>query len=492
MLIIPIVGKLSKRNPPFVTILLILINCFVFFAFQGDDDEGYARAMQYYQESGLLRIEVTSYIRHIEANKPSEALTRTEEESEDDLTDRYFDKMWADDAFRLKLKQGKIITPQDSNYAKWKELRHEYDTLLNDIFLYQYGTIPSDPKILTAFTSMFLHGGFMHLFGNMVFLWLVGCILELSCGRIFYIILYLATGLCADGAYIYANPESIEPCIGASGAIAGLMGGLTVLFGLRKIKVFYSLGFYFNYGRIYAVALLPLWIGNEALQLWFGPPSNVAYMAHIGGLASGAVMGMIKSKILGGVDTALLDEDPKTRIPSLMEKALQKKAELDMSGARQLLEDILIIDPHHRVALTHLFGIDKINPDPERFTKSAARLLTLLISDGAPVEESLRIYQEYVRAIPAPRFTPDLLLQLCLFFSHAGHPEEASAIIDFCLPKYPDHPRLTKALLHIAKTTLQKGFHEKGRHYLQLICDHYPQAKEYPVAVNLLNNRDQA
>jgi len=492
VLIIPIVGKLSKRNPPFVTILLILINCVVFFAFQGDDDVRYAKAMQYYQESGLLKIEVASYVRYIEAKKPAEALIRVEGESEDGLMGRYFEKMWADDAFRLKLKQEKIITPQDSNYAEWKALRLKYDTLLNDMFLYQYGTIPSNPQILTAFTSMFLHGGFMHLLGNMVFLWLIGCILELSCGRIFYVILYLATGLCADAAYIYAYPESIEPCIGASGAIAGLMGALTVLFGLRKIKVFYSLGFYFNYGQTYAIILLPLWIANEALQLWFGPSSNVAYMAHIGGLASGAVIGLIKSKILGGVDTALLDEDPKTRIPVLMEKVLQKKAELDMPGARQLLEEILKIDPQHKVALIHLFNIDKINPDPERFTKSSARLLTLLIREGAPVEESLKIYQEYARAIPAPRFNPDLLFQLCLFFSHAGYPEEASSIIDYCLPKFPDHPRLTTALLHIAKTTLQKGLHEKGRHYLQLICDHYPQAKEYPVAVNLLNNRDQA
>lgn len=491
MLIIPIVGKLSKRNPPYVTILLILINCFVFFAFQGDDDERYAKAMQYYQESGLLKIEVASYIRYVEANKSSKVLAREEGESEDDLTGRYFENMWSDDAFRLKLKQGKIITPHDPNYSQWKELRLKYDTLLNDIFLYQYGTIPSDPQILTAFTSMFLHGGFMHLFGNMIFLWLVGCILELSSRRIFYIILYLATGLCADGAYILANPESVEPCIGASGAITGLMGALTVLFGLRKIKVFYSLGFYFNYGQIYAVILLPLWIGNEALQLWFGPPSNVAYMAHIGGLASGAVIGLIKSKILDGVDTALLDEDPKTQIPALMEKALYKKAELDMSGARLLLEEILKIDPDDRLALTHLFSIEKINPAAEKFTRTTARLLTLMIRNGAPVEETIKIYQEYHNIVTEPLLSPDLLLQLCLLFSHAGYPEDAAAVIDYCIHRYPNHPRLTTALLHTAKTSLQKGLHDRGRHYLEIIRDRYAQTGEYPVAVNLLNNMDK-
>lgn len=492
MLIIPIVGKLSKRNPPSVTIMLILINCFVFFAFQGSEHEQYAKAMAYYDESGLLKMEVVSYIRYAEAGKSLEEMSRKGNESQDILIARYCEKMWSDDAFLLKLKKGKIITPQDANYAEWKDLRTNFDSLMNEVFSQKYGFNPSDPQITSSLISMFLHGSFMHLLGNMVFLWLVGCILELSCGRFFYTLLYLLTGLCADALFAYVYPDNTGPCIGASGAIAGLMGALTVLFGLRKIKVFYSLGFYFNYGQIYAVTLLPLWIGNEVLQLWFGPPSNVAYMAHIGGLSGGAMIGFIKWKILGGVDTALLDEDPKTRIPSLMEKALQKTAELDMPGARQLLEDILKIDPQHKIALTHLFNIDKINPDPERFTKSTSGLLTLLIREGYPVEESLKIYQEYARAIPAPRFTPDLLLQLCLFFSHAGHPEEASAIIDYCLPKYPNHPRLTTALLHIAKTTIQKGLHEKGRHYLRLICDRYPQAKEYPVALNLLNKPDEA
>ena len=116
---------------------------------------------------------------------------------------------------------------------------------------------------------MFLHGSVSHLIGNMIFLWLVGCILEYGMGRRYYPVLYILGGLIAVLLYFAVKHTSIVPLVGASGAIAGLMGAFGVIFGRERVRIFLSLGFYFNYFKVRAIYLLPLWVGNELYQLFF-------------------------------------------------------------------------------------------------------------------------------------------------------------------------------------------------------------------------------
>ena len=134
---------------------------------------------------------------------------------------------------------------------------------------------------------MFMHANFFHLLGNMIFLWLIGCSLEMAGKRAPYLSIYLLTGIFAALFFGMVYRHSTIPLVGASGAISGIIGAYTVLFGLRKVKIFLSLGFYFNYIKVRAISLLPIWIGNELYQLKWGGDSNVAYVAHVGGLLSG-------------------------------------------------------------------------------------------------------------------------------------------------------------------------------------------------------------
>ena len=142
---------------------------------------------------------------------------------------------------------------------------------------------------------MFLHGGWDHLLGNMIFLWLAGCLLEQGCGALVLALVYLGGGLCAAGLFLGTLPgQTISTLVGASGSIAGIMGAITTLYGMQRIKIFLMLGFYFNYLRVPAMLLLPLWIGYELFNnLQYGETNNVAYMAHVGGLLGGAAIGFV-------------------------------------------------------------------------------------------------------------------------------------------------------------------------------------------------------
>ncbi len=487
MLIIPLTGKISTRNPPIITIGIVLINCFVFFVLQAGDKERYLQAMEFYVESGLGKIEVSRYLAHIRGTDMEESLPSKGQKGLNEAAFmRLYEKMQRDQAFMNRLLNDEIVTPEDGIYDTWKTLRGKYEGMLSRVVIQGYGFRPVEPGFVTTFTHMFIHGSFMHILGNMVFIWLVGCVLELGCGRILYIAMYLLCGILAVWLFALVYMGSRLPLVGASGAISGLMGAYTVLYGKKKIKVFYSLGFYFNYARVSAIILLPIWIGNEIFQLFFGGYSQVAYVAHIGGLTSGAILGYLNLRFLGRASEEVFGEDPKEKIASLLEEALERIGRLDMHGARPLLEQVLEIDPHNRSALTHLFNIDKLNPQDTRFHGTVSKLLHHLIDDSKAHETLYATYKEYRRISKELRLNLDLLFQIGSSFSAYGYLEESEKIMAMLLQKRPAYQKLPTGIFRLAQAYLRKGMIQKGKKCLLIICRRYPESAESQVARRLL------
>jgi membrane associated rhomboid family serine protease len=490
MLIIPVTGKLNKKNLPWITIIIILINCFVFFYFQSDDDKFEQEASTYYFNSGLAEIEVNQYIKYREEQKDALQDIKQQEQQTDSDSEkmkRYYHEMFQDEEFEKLLLSDKIITPADPQYKVWKDLRTQYGNISNNISSEKYGFIPANNKPITIFTSMFLHGSFMHLLGNMIFLWLVGCILELGFGRITYIVIYFLSGVFETELFRFFNMDSIIPLIGASGAISGLMGAYTVAYGRTKINVFYSLGFYFNYARVYAILLLPLWLANETFALLFLKNSNVAYLAHIGGLIGGAFLGFLSIKIFRIASHKDFEDvpDPKKTITTLLEKALQKIESLDMKGARPLLLDILAIDANNSVALKHLYNIDKLQLTSDEFHKTAVKRMLVLSREAGSEKTLFDTYKEYCRLADKPRISADMLLYLCHVFTSSEKLDYAETILDHVFSIAPNHPRLAQSLLETAQANVRKGKKENSTRLLQTIQEHFPNSPEAAIAGKL-------
>ncbi len=488
MLIIPLTEKISWRNPPIVTIGIILLNCLVFFIFQTGDTKKHYEVSEYYFASGLARIEVPKYIAYREGRLQHAADFFNTENIDDDTLVQYYLKMEQDASFLDRLSNDEIITPAHSQYAKWKVLRNEYESKRSRIVSFKYGFRPAHKSVLTSFTYMFLHGGFGHLFGNMLFLWIVGCMLEMGLGRINYIGLYIIGGLIAVWGFWLVYMDSTLPLVGASGAIAGLMGAFAVLFNKKKVKIFYSLGFYFNYLRIPAIILLPIWVGNEFYQLFSGGDSHVAYAAHIGGLMGGAVFGFICMKFSLGFNEDVIKESPLDEIPPLMEKALKHIAELDLQTGRLLLKQVLAKDPENIDALIHLFHVDKLDPEDEKFHETAKKLIFQLSRSYHTYEKAHSIYQEYISHTSHARFSPQLYVQLSAMFAACGHVENAVKILTLLIKKVPEFPGIPGALLKLARAYRQNGMTTKGAKCLRLICHKYPESNEAQAARESLQN----
>jgi len=160
--------------------------------------------------------------------------------------------------------------------------------------------VPQEPAPslvwITLLTSMFMHGGFMHIIGNMLYLWIFGDNIEDNFGHAKFLIFYLVCGFAASFAQIFVDPDSPIPSLGASGAIAGVLGSYLILFPRNRVRTLLPLGFLWTTIELPAVVVLGFWIVIQIFSQYtatFKSTSQgggVAYLAHIGGFAAGLVL----------------------------------------------------------------------------------------------------------------------------------------------------------------------------------------------------------
>ena len=167
-----------------------------------------------------------------------------------------------------------------------------------NLFIFQYGLVPKkifvDNAMLTItdrylpiLTSMFMHGGFMHILGNMYFLFIFCDNIEDKLGHVKYFFIYLMFGLAAAMTQVIMFPDSVMPMVGASGAVAGVMGAYLIFFPKAKVKTLVIIIIFITVMDIPAVVFLLLWFGFQFLNGTGGGGGNVAWWANIGGFIAG-------------------------------------------------------------------------------------------------------------------------------------------------------------------------------------------------------------
>jgi membrane associated rhomboid family serine protease len=161
------------------------------------------------------------------------------------------------------------------------------------VVLFAHAELPPEvalvPPAATLLTSMFLHGGFMHLAGNMLYLWIFGNNVEDAMGHGRFAVFYVTCGVAAALSQALIDPSSEVPMIGASGAVSGVLGAYLLLYPHARILVLVPLGFYLHATRLPAGWVLALWFLFQLLNsaLAGDQPGGVAWMAHIGGFIAG-------------------------------------------------------------------------------------------------------------------------------------------------------------------------------------------------------------
>lgn len=300
-----------------------------------------------------------------------------------------------------------------------------------DLFTYIHGYKPGAPQLSDLFFSLFLHGGLLHLVGNMLFLWIYGDNVEHRLGRVGYLITYLATGLAATLFFSLFAGSSMTPLVGASGAISGVLGLYFLLFPRNKVKVFIVLfPIYFNVILLPARLVLGFYLlVDNLLPFIIGTHSSVAFGAHIGGFLSGFAIAWAGEKFTWHWPWS----DTMWNLGK--KKPAKKTPDKTLSGSPLTsLRDALKNGSQER-ALEAIVSMDR--------------------KDIAELE-------------------PDECVTLAQWMEESGHPIAASTLLRKCLSGHPKANNLANVYLALGLMRLKQGQPTAAYQHLLSVFDHNP------------------
>jgi membrane associated rhomboid family serine protease len=444
--------NMEGRRWPVISLAIIAINLVVFL--------GTHWRME---EQDPHRIEVRNHILLLSAMHPE---LRTTPEVQDFVTtfQQHNPALWT----KLQSQQREVADVWDAKMRMLDDpdkLQGEMDSLSlqfteveRSSILTRFAFVPAHPRAMTYITSVFLHGGWLHIIFNMWFLWLAGVVLEDTWGRIIYPIFYLLAGAVASQFYAWLSPDSLVPTIGASGAVAALMGAFLIRFPKTKIEMMLIFGFGFRRYRFWAHAywLLPLWFLREILSgVLFGSSSGVAHWAHVGGFAFGALAALgirysglehhankaIEAKVSWTADTAIVE-------------ATEHMNQGKVDQAITTLRSYIGTKPDSLEAYTLLPQLYWRKNDIPKYHESIIKLCQLHLK-AQEHDAAWTDYQEFANS-GGEKLPGSMWLELCRSAEGQQHFDRAVQEYDKLARAYPTERQSLLALMAAGRLSLKK------------------------------------
>jgi membrane associated rhomboid family serine protease len=487
LLIVPLHRSLNRANFPFMTAALILVNCMVFFFFQSDDERVQQQALDYYRQAGLERIEFPAFSDWLQTHGTDPRMLEFMQRAPDDLKLRL---LQSNDPFLVALHDEEIIKPTHEGYVEWHAKRSEFERIWASGFTESHELRFSEFSPARLFAAMFLHGGIGHLVGNMVFLAILGLLVEGALGPWLFLAVYLLGGLGANLLSLAWRWGEHGAALGASGAIAALMGAYCLLWGTRKVRVFYWFFIVFDYVRVPALVLLPFWFGWEAFNLLFNRGAHVGFDAHAGGILSGALLAFAVRRI-GWERRAFLAEDERAEQRDenaiLQQQALQHLGRLEILPARDLLQKIDRAEPGQLGIVVALYRCARYGGKPVEFDAAAQRVLAFDARSGDDIRELKAVYDDYAKACGGrPRLPAESLLHLARLLLRVDLDVDAESILRTLATRSPPPAGLALAWFDLARRAPEKTPPWRAR--LEYILQQFPQSEAAKKARFLLEH----
>jgi len=386
--------------------------------------------------------------------------------------------MESDGAFLAALHADRVILPTNPDYADWHQKRAKFDGILDSAFSRSHALRFSHVEPLRMLWAMFLHANFEHIFGNMLFLLALGMLVEGALGPWWFLGLYLAGGFGAASTTLAWHWGDDGIALGASGAIAGLMGAFCVLWGTRKVRVFYWFFVVFDYVRVPALVLLPVWFFWQVFSLWFDRDAHIGFDQHAGGILCGAALAYALRRF-GGVREGYIEEDDRVdqrdRNDATFDEAQQYLGQLEIPRARRLFERIDNAEPGQLRVLVGLYRCARYRGDPAELDGAAGRVLAFKTTTDTDARELKTIYDDYAKACAgAPRLSSAVLLRLLVPWQHLGDNYAAEELLKDVGQREPECPDLPAEWFALALKAPEGS--QKRRARLEYLLKHHAQS----------------
>lgn len=485
MLILPLHKPFTLATLPLVTLLLVVANALVYFGWQLGDARRLEAAQAWYLQSGLGGYEVPAYEKYLRQAARRDALAAFEALPEARRAGFVGMSTLSDVAFVTAMEEGRLLESAQ-RHAAWQALRRPYQARLDEVFTLRHVMRSSEWSPARMLSSAFLHGGFMHLLGNMLFLVVLGLLLEGALGGWRFLGVYLLGAFGASLASLWWRWGESGSGLGASGAVAALMGAFCVVWGRRPVRFFYWFAVVFDYVRAPAIWLLPLWLGWEVYNLLANTDAGIGFDAHAGGLVCGAALGGLLVAT-GQVREDYMADDARAGaiVDGRWEQALQHMGRLQNDAAERLLGELAGEQPQRLDVAVARY---RVACNAGRPADMQARALDVLRLDAGADAASQAVQHQIAKtwlagAMPLNAEAGRLLFERCLA---AGWLREAEAALERDTPRPGGEP--AQAWLRLALRHGELHAREQQRRLLALLERRYPQAPQAAKARFLLEN----
>ncbi|MEO8803663.1 MAG: rhomboid family intramembrane serine protease [Rudaea sp.] len=484
----PLHRRMTLANAPVVTLTLVLLNCFVYFFLQSSDDRVLHNALDYYQQSQLGRIEFPAYDNWLHDHDESREGQQRLKAMQLAPSELKVALIESDEKFLAALRADRIIEPASNDYADWHAKRTEFDHIRDSAFTARHALRFSHVEPGRMLWAMFMHGGLEHLIGNMIFLLVLGLLVEGALGPWWFLGLYLTGGFGASFATVAWHWGDQGLALGASGAIAALMGAYCVIWGLRKVRVFYWFFVVFDYVRVPALVLLPFWFGWQILNLWLSGGAHVGFDAHAGGILCGAGLALALRRA-GRVRDEFVEEDERQEMhegnAQAFTQALEHIGKLEIAQARMLLERIDADEPGQLRVLLALYRCARYGGTPAQLDAAATRVLEFSAKTETEVRELKCTYDDYLKACAGtPRLEPGVLLRLVNPLLRMGADADVQALLHAVSKAHPNLPALAAAWFAFSMRAPEASPQRRER--LEYLAQHFAHSEFAPKARFLL------
>ena len=478
---LPLHKRPDWRNPPLVTLALVLVLLAVHVVAQKNDREFESAASQYYFSAGLAMVEIPAYIRFLrERGLQARAEKLVAAIRQDRQRGLYaaFQLIQGDGRFLGALQEGRVITRDDPGFARWQAARARFEELLSHSLAWRFGLKPYDFEPLTLLTHIFLHADYWHLGANLLFLFMFGFTLEYLVGRLRLLLLFLVAGVLSGAAYVLLEPESARWGIGASGAIGGLAGAYAVIFGMRRINLFYTLIFYFDRIRLPAIVMLPLWLAWELID-FVVLKNSTNNIAHMAGLLSGAFMGM-PFRSGRNLDTDYLDEEQKQRdYERGLRRARQYLSNMEFTLAHEQLVELNRQYPDDRETLHLLFGLSKLDEFAAEIHRWAETIFRLDDKDPLTSRFIHSVFMEYLKIVgKLSHIGIDTRLRLLQRLVSIDALDSAETVLNEIADDPDMASRMPASLLVLINAAEKRGERERAARLREQLLSHFPDSEE--------------
>ena len=491
MLIIPLPRKLSLATFPFMTVLLLVVNVYVYFAWQVPDARVTQEFAAAYVKSGLAPQELPVYAEWLSSNGKRTPTPTAAELARSDYQATGGVLLQHDRKFQRDLPTHMQKALGAEPYARWQASRADVDRIWQQHFTERYIFVPAmvAGRADSVITHMFMHGGLGHLLGNMLMLILIGLLVEPAVGAWRTAAIYLAGGLGAVALHYVFAAGSWTGALGASGAIAAMMGACAVLYGLRKVRFFYHLLFYFNFIVLPAIVVLPLWIANELLQwLHLRHVSNVAYFMHVGGLITGAAFALLfRKKAALKFDSANIPSiEQEENVAKLHARAYASLKKMQLDAAAREFEQLLQLQPDNIDYAQQLYTSARSAPASARYHHAATQLMRLSAKSGATDLLAKTIGEYRKNAMPLPRWTSDDMARYAQLLAKNGQRDLAATLADSLLklpPVQTGNANLAEVAMTLAVACHRAGNERtESERYVKVLETRFPGSEQLKLA----------